>query len=188
MATSRTCIRFFATAAGVAFAGCVVVNPSNVSVSGFNSGRSDAGPPATPYASALRDVIDQQAAVRTEINDRDWVEANEEIDDWVQDTRKLIGYADTSRDPARFRAYGNELLAGIERLRTAVNRQDGRAAMDALNACDPILDKYSRDFPLVASSTPKPATTNQPQPNRSSKAPAPQTGSATQERKSPRVP
>lgn len=154
MASLISRILLLAIAAAFACSGCVVVNPSNVSVSGFNTRRSDPGPPATPYASALRDVIKQQTAVRTEINDRDWVEAGEEIDDWAQLARKLVGYADTSRDPARFRAYGNELLGAIERLRLAVGRQDAQTATNALNACDPILNKFSRDFPLVAPTEP----------------------------------
>ena len=156
MSSSNTCIRFLAAAAALVCAGCVVVNPSNVNVSGFSSGRGDSGPPATPYAAALRDVTRQQEAVRTEINDRDWIEAGEEIDDWVQYTRKLIGYAETSRDPARFRAYGNELLAAIERLRQAVQRQEPRGSLEALRACDPILNRFSRDFPLTASAGPPP--------------------------------
>lgn len=181
MASFSSRILLLATAAVFACSGCVVVNPSNVSVGGFSTRRGDPGPPETPYASALRDVIEQQAAVRTEINDRDWVEAGEEIDDWAQLVRKLVGYADTSRDPIRFRAYGNELLGAIERLRLAVGRQDAQAAVNALNACDPILNKFSRDFPLVAPSDPPQTKGDQQQSHVSPGASPPRSGSASPE-------
>ena len=168
MASSRTFIGLVATTAALFCAGCVVVNPSNVSVGGFTAySNGDSGPPATPYASALQKVIRQQEPVAKQVNKAKWDNAAEDINDWAQYTRKLLGYADTSRDPARFRAYGNELLAAIERLRLAVNRHDSRAAHDALNACNPILDKFSRDFPMVASPNPPPARSGAPA-NRSS--------------------
>ncbi|HSW47206.1 MAG TPA: hypothetical protein VLM89_16705 [Phycisphaerae bacterium] len=151
--------------------GCLAVNPSNVNVNvgGFGSPRRDT-PPRTPYASALRDAIEQQGAVRVQLNDGDWADAADEVNDWLQYTRTLLGHAETSHDPAKFRAYGNELLAAIERLRQAIARHDMRASQDALRACDPILDKLSRDFPLTAPS-PCPAASpsnNQAPPPRSS--------------------
>ncbi len=154
MAHSHTFIRLLVAETLLACTGCVVVNPSNVRVSGFNSDRADSGPPATPYASTLQSVIEQQSAVRTELDARDWVEAGEEIDDWVTDTRKLMGYADTTHDPRLFRAYCNELLAAFEPLHRAVARQDPVAARERLEACNPILNKLSRDFPLTATTPP----------------------------------
>ncbi len=154
MAHSPVFIRFLVVATLAACTGCVVVNPSNVRVSGFNSSRADSGPPAAPYASALQNVIEQQSAVRAELDARDWVEVNEEIDDWVTETRKLMGYADTAHDPKRFRAYCNELLAAFEPLRQAAARQDPVAARERLEACNPILNRFSRDFPLTATTPP----------------------------------
>ncbi len=162
MTSSQARIRLLATVSALICAGCVVVNPSNVSVSAFDSGPSNA-PPATPYASALQTVTKQQSAVRAEVDAQDWAEANDEIDDWVTDTRKLMGYADTSHDPGRFRAYGNELLTAIERLRQAVARHDARASRTALSACDPVLNKFSRDFPLTEpAGQPPPASSHPP--------------------------
>jgi hypothetical protein len=170
MLPNRKMVQWFSAGVMAALAGCVTVNPSNVSVSGINVGRSNPGPPETPYASALRDVIEQQGAVRAEIDAGDWDDAADEISDWIQYTRTLQGYADTSHDPVRFRAYGQELLTAIDRVQQAAARRDARAAQTALRACDPILDKFARDFPLTAPngqrSTPPPQPQKQQTPAR----------------------
>jgi len=132
----------------IALAGCVVVNPSNVSVSGFNSARGDS-PPEAPYASSLQKVIRQQQKVAAAVAERDWNEVTDKTTDWMQYARTLLGYANTSHDPARFRAYCNDLLKAIEAIHGAAARQDARSCQQALRSCDPILDRFSADFPLV---------------------------------------
>ena len=149
MFPTRQVVQWMVAGTTAALAGCVTVNPSNVSVSGIHVGRREPGPPETAYASALRAVMKQQSAVRAEIYAEDWDDAADEMSDWVQKARTLQGYAETSHDPVRFRAYGQELLAAIDRVRQAVGRRDARSAREALRACDPILDKFARDFPLT---------------------------------------
>jgi hypothetical protein len=158
----------------IVLAGCVVVNPSNVSVSGFNSARSDS-PPATPYASSLQKVIRQQQKVGAALAERDWNEVTDKTNDWMKYTRTLLGYANTSHDPARFRAYCNDLLKAIEAIHMAAARQDARTCQQALRSCDPILDRFSTDFPLVmpAGKPAAPPPQRQPPPPARSAQPPP---------------
>lgn len=136
--------------------GCVTVNPSNVHVSGIlgsSSSPATAGPASSSrepaYAPALRKVIQQQDKVAKELQRRDWSELADESGDWVEYTRALIGYADTSHDPAKFRQRTDALLAATQALRRAAGRHDARACQRALEACDAPLDLLCRDFPLV---------------------------------------
>ena len=111
----------------LALSGCVMVNPSNVSVTGFGSQSSSSKAPATPrtaYADALEKVIGQQEKVAHELGKRDWEELDEEANDWVEYTRTLLGYADTSHDPQLFRQYGDELLAATREVQRAAGQRD----------------------------------------------------------------
>jgi hypothetical protein len=141
----------------IVLAGCVVVNPSNVSVSGFNSARGDS-PPAAPYASSLQKVIREQQKVAAAVSESDWEKVADKTNDWMQYTRTLLGYANTSHDPVRFRAYCNDLLKAIEAIHAAAARQDARSCQQALRSCDPILDRFSADFPLVMPAGQPPAS------------------------------
>jgi hypothetical protein len=145
-------------AASLACAGCVTVNPSNVHVSGIlgsSTPPATESPAATPrepaYAHTLRKVIHQQDKVAKELERRDWSELVDESGDWVEYTRSLIGYADTSHDPTRFRQHANKLLAATQAVRRAARQRDARACERALEACDPPLDQLCRDFPLTVS-------------------------------------
>ena len=148
----------FVCTALLAYAGCVTVNPSNVHVSGIlgsSAPPATASPAATPresaYAHALKKVIHQQDKVAKELERRDWSELVDESGDWVEYTRSLIGYADTSHDPTRFRQHANKLLAATQAVRRAARQRDARACERALEACDPPLDQLCRDFPLTVS-------------------------------------
>jgi len=147
-------------------AGCVVVNPSNVSVSGFNSARGDS-PPEAPYASSLQKVIREQQKVASAVAESDWEKVTDKANDWMRYTRTLLGYANTSHDPVRFRGYCSDLLKAIEAIHAAAARQDARTCQQALRSCDPILDRFARDFPLTqptARSAPPPAEHRTPPP------------------------
>jgi len=136
--------------------GCVTVNPSNVHVSG-SIGSSSPRAMATPvvslhepaYAPTLRKVIHQQEKVAKELQRRDWPELLDESNDWVEYSRALIGYADTSHNPVKFRQRVDALLAATEALRRTVGQHDIRTCQRALDACNAPLDQLCRDFPLV---------------------------------------
>ena len=136
--------------------GCVTVNPSNVHVSGI-LGSSSPPAPASPaagvrepaYAHALKKVIHQQEKVAKELERRDWSELADESNDWIEYVRSLIGYADTSQNPAKFRQRANALLSATQALRRTAGQRDARACERALEACDPPLNQLCRDFPLV---------------------------------------
>ena len=135
----------------IPLAGCVVVNPSNVSVGGFGSPspRKIHEPEMeTAYADALRKVARQQNRVASELQHRDWEELADESGDWVKYVRELSGYAGRSHDPALFRQYSDALLAATEDARIATARRDPQACQSAIRRCDPILDRFFRDFPL----------------------------------------
>jgi len=166
-------------AALLACAGCVTVNPSNVHVSGIlgsSNPPATASPSATPrepaYAHALRKVIRQQDKVAKELERRDWPELVDESGDWVAYSRSLIGYADTSHDPAKFRQRANALLAATQALRRAAGQRDARACKRALEACDPPLDQLCRDFPLVITPTRQAPRQTTPAHNQSNQRPA----------------
>ena len=133
--------------------GCVTVNPSNVHISGIlgsSPPRATASSAATSrepaYAPALRKVIHQQEKVAKELQRRDWPELLDESNDWVEYTRALIGYADTSNNPATFRRRADALLAATQTLRRAASHHDSRACQRALEACDRPLDQLCRDL------------------------------------------
>ncbi|MBP7936032.1 MAG: hypothetical protein KA354_15420 [Phycisphaerae bacterium] len=136
-------------------AGCVLVNPSNVHLGAVMASPSPSEPGSTSpsvretaYASALKRVMHQEEKVVKQLQKRDWEDLLEECSAWMEYTRKLVGYADTSQDPVRFRQYGQELLVAIEEIRTAAQAHDANASQAAIRRCDPILDRYSHDFPL----------------------------------------
>jgi len=132
--------------------GCVVVHPTNVSLTGIGSPASrhpDEPVTETPYADALRKVERQQHRVAHELEKGDWKELADEAGDWLEYTRELLGYANSSHDPARFRKYTTQLLAHVRRFRSAAYERNAEACRRALAACDPILDDFFRDFPLT---------------------------------------
>src|SRR5690606_18905068 len=110
------------TAALLAGSGCVMVNPGDVQMGSpspmavFKPKPSD---PVTPYGPALERVLNQQHKVLKEIRRGDWVEVEDEASDWVEQVRVLNGYAGTSHDPQRFRAYCEQLLVQIQAIRRA---------------------------------------------------------------------
>ena len=154
----------------VLVAGCVMVNPSNVHMGGVMASPSPSDPGSassslreTAYASSLKRVIHQEEKVVKKLQERDWEDLLKESSTWMEDTRKLLGYADTSQDPARFRQYGNELLVAMEGVRTTAQAHDASGCQLAIRRCDPILDRFSRDFPLsVVPSRPVPARSDAP--------------------------
>lgn len=156
--------------AAVVAAGCVMVNPSNVHMGGVMASPSPSEPGSassslrdTAYASPLKRVIHQEEKVVKQLQERDWEDLLKESSTWMEDTRKLIGYAGTSQDPPRFRQYGNELLVAIEGVRTAAQAHDANGCQQAILRCDPILNQFSRDFPLsVVVARPIPARSDAP--------------------------
>lgn len=141
----------------VGAAGCVMINPSDVNLGAVMASPSPSDPGSassstreTPYASALKRVIHQEEKVVKQLQERDWEDLLEACSSWMADTRKLVGYADTSQDPQRFRQYGNELLVAIEGVRTAAQAHDAASCQAAIRRCDPLLDRFVRDFPLSA--------------------------------------
>jgi hypothetical protein len=141
----------------VAFSlGCVMVNPSNVHMGGVMASPSPSEPGSaspslreTAYASALKRVAHQEEKVVKQLQERDWEDLLRECGTWMEDARKLVGYADTSQDPPKFRQYGNELLVAIEGVRTAAQAHDATGCQAAIRRCDPVLNEFSRDFPLT---------------------------------------
>lgn len=154
----------------VAATGCVMVNPSNVHMGAVMASPSPSEPGSasssmreTAYASSLKRVIHQEEKVVKRLQERDWEDLLDECSTWMEDARKLTGYANTSHDPTRFRQYGNELMVEIEGARLAAQSHDAGQCQAAVRRCDPILNKFSRDFPLaVAPAQPIPARPGTP--------------------------
>lgn len=134
--------------------GCVVVNPANVSVGGV-LGSPEYRPAAgadptvreTAYAHDLRKVIRQQDGVVKALQKHDWEELTDEATDWSKYTRILMGQAETSHDPGRFRRQTNELLSAQGELLQAAHRRDAARCEAALSRCGRLLDRLSIDFP-----------------------------------------
>lgn len=156
-------------------AGCVTVNPSDVNVGVVHSPAPPGGPRGDlttgelPYAHPFRKVLRQQEEVRQELAGRDWEELTEEAGDWVRYTRELTTHADASHDPAVFRRLCGQLLTAAESLRRAAAYHDARGCAEAIDAADPVLDEFSRTFPLsrpAAMPPPAPVPASPPAPDR----------------------
>ena len=136
----------------VACTGCVMVETPDVRVGVIGSPhpRSDEPPqPTASYGAALHRVIRQQDRVTRELNKRDWDELIDEAGDWVEYVRVLNGYASSSHDPERFRRHCDRLLRATQAVRSAAQDRDANRCRRAIDACDPILDQFTRAFPLA---------------------------------------
>jgi hypothetical protein len=106
-----------------------------------------------PYAKELEKVIGQQKSVEKELKARDWEDLSDEVSDWVNYTRKLMGKADTSRNPAKMKEYCAQLLKDMEAMQRTARAHDAKGSQAALERIDPWLNRLSAEFPL---SEPKP--------------------------------
>jgi hypothetical protein len=150
---------------GIVGTGCVLVETPSVRVGVVGSPESrhdESAPPEAPYAKALKAVVRQQDEVAEQLRDRDWGDLEDEAEEWVERVRELSGYAAMSHDPPRFRRDCDKLLAATEAVRRAARSRDPQACRRAIDACDPILDQFVRDFPATGS--PKPQPTPSPPP------------------------
>jgi hypothetical protein len=103
----------------------------------------------TPYAYALQRVIAQQEEVDRELQQRDWEDVIDEAGDWVEQVRTLRGFADTSENPARFRELSDQLLRAVILVRKVARVKAAGQCQRALDACDPLLNQFSREFAMV---------------------------------------
>ena len=110
--------------------------------------------PRTPYADTLERVVSQQNKVSHELDKGDWGDLIEEADDWVKQVRTLSGYAEGSYDPPGFRKQCDVLLRAIKDVRRAARQRDSARCQKALDACDPLLDRFCRTFPLTVPDAP----------------------------------
>lgn len=153
-----------------ACSGCVMVNPGDVSVGGpgpIQVGRPKPTEAMTPYGATLQKVIKQQDKVLKQLRKGHWSQTVDEAGDWTEYVRTLNGYAGTSHDPARFHAYCEQLLVHTQAARDAAVRSDAIRCEQAIRACDPILNSFSRDFPISAAAPPArpaPAASTPPRP------------------------
>jgi hypothetical protein len=142
----------------LASAGCVIVNPHEVSVSAspvpVYVGSPKPYDRQDDYHSRIKHVLRQQAKVAKELEKRKWKEVVDEAGDWAEYTRTLNGYSELSRDPKRFRQCCGQLLTEIEQLRSAALQHNSAACERALRACDPLLDQLSRDQQAAPAAAP----------------------------------
>ena len=123
-----------------------------------------------PYAEALLRVIHQQDEVREELEDRDWEDLVDEVGDWARYVRELSGYAPASHDPDRFRWYCDQLLESIDLVRRAARAQAFAQCQRSIDACDPLLNRFIKAFPITASAASIPAH-KEPEPIRPERVP-----------------
>jgi len=156
---SRYAFVVCAAVCGAGVGGCLVVNATAPQVEpGPPTPRE---PPAAtapavrykPYAAALDRVLKQQPKVENELRKRDWKDLREEIEDWQKNTRRLVGAADTSHDPARLRELCGQLLTRLDTMHRAARGQDGATVEKALDDAAPILNRLSSEFPLTEPTT-----------------------------------
>jgi len=102
----------------------------------------------TPYARELEKVIRQQSNGAKNLQKRDWEELSDALGDWTKSTRKLMGQANTSANPARMKEYCTQLLGEIQILQGAAQARDAKAAQAALDRTGPWLNRLSSEFPL----------------------------------------
>lgn len=138
--------------------GCVLVNPGDVHV-GSPVPATVRRPeptrePMRAYGPELDRVVKQQDKVFKEIRKGHYSHVADEAGKWMEMVRKLNGYAGASHDPAKFQSYCGQLLAQIQIMRDAAVREDSVPCEEAFRACDPILNNFTRDFPISAVAPP----------------------------------
>lgn len=153
--------------------GCVVVNPSgDVHFTPSSWKFWEPSPPPTQartaYAPHLQRVVHQQEKIVKVLNKRQWDSVVDEATDWTEYVRVLSGYADTTHDPARMRRYCDQLLAQIRSLRSGALTRNVTRCDQSLQACDPILNALTRDFPTTV-----PLVPARPEPSRPAPGPSP---------------
>lgn len=140
--------------------GCLSVRTPNVHVEVLHpSSLKDHDQPSRPrttYADALDRVVEQQHTVLKELEKRDWDELVDESYDWVQYVRTLSGLADTSHDPAEFSRQCDDLLRATEAVVRAARSRDAVRCQQAIDACDPVIDRFCRTFPRTPTGNPPP--------------------------------
>lgn len=158
--------------------GCVNVNTRIPDVNIERGGSSDGGSvstsdPKTPYAKELDKVLQRQGDVEKELAKRKWEGVDEKLGDWSKDTRKLMGKANTSRNPARMREYCERLMSSIQSMQDASARRDFNGVRKGMDAANPWLNKLSAEFPMTesaAAAPPPPSSTARPAPAKSTPA------------------
>ncbi|HOB72961.1 MAG TPA: hypothetical protein PKG54_00410 [Phycisphaerae bacterium] len=151
--------------------GCVMVNPGNVRVGGpapIEVGSPKPSEPMTAYGPTLQKVIAQQDKVLKALRKGKWSKVADEASEWTEYVRTLNGYAGTSHDPEQFHSYCEQLLVHTQAARDAAVREDAVRCEQAIRACDPILNRFSRDFPISAVAPP---VTKPPKPTASKTPP-----------------
>lgn len=165
---SRT-VASYALTAGLflALGGCLNVDTRIPDVqintpSGYSGGSSNER--RTPYGKELEKVLGQEKDVAKELKKRNWDDLADELNDWVNYTRKLMGKADTSRNPARMKDYCKQLLAEMETMQRAGRAHDAKAVQAGLDRVNPWLNRLSAEFPL-AEPIPDAQQTEKPKPS-----------------------
>lgn len=138
--------------------GCVLVNPGDVHVGSpapAEVNRPKPTPePMRPYGPELEKVVQQQDKVFKEIRKGRYSHVADEASRWMEQVRRLNGYSGSSHDPRRFQTYCEQLLTQIQAVRDAAVREESIRCEQAWRACDPILNNFTRDFPISAISPP----------------------------------
>ena len=149
--------------------GCVLVNPGDVhlgSPAPAEVGRPKPTPELMrPYGPELDQVVKQQDKVFKEIRKGHWSHVADEAGKWMAQIRRLNGYSGASHDPHRFQAYCEQLLAQVQAVRDAAVREESIRCEQAFRSCDPILNNFTRDFPISALAPPaRPRASSSPPP------------------------
>lgn len=110
-----------------------------------------------PYGAALDRVVRQETVIQKELRKRDWDELGDELAEWQQYVRRLVGVADTSHDPARMRECCEALLEHIDAMRHGAVRMHAGAVRQALGEAAPVMNQMSTEFPLTEPAAPAPA-------------------------------
>lgn len=103
----------------------------------------------TPYAKDLERVIEQQRSVQKSLSKRDWEDVDDDLASWAKDTRRLMGRADSTKNPAKMKECCQGLLAEIEAAQAAARSRDEKAVKAAVGRTDGWLNRLSADFPLT---------------------------------------
>jgi len=163
----RLCYLLMIISVFVVAGGCVIVNPADVQISASPAPftiKHDDSKHYTPYGRALERVIRQQDKVIKELNKGKWEHVVDETGDWTEQVRALNGHAGHSSDPPKFRRYCEQLLGHTQAARNAAMRADAAGCDRAIRACDPILNQFSRDYPVVYERSPATPPPNAPPP------------------------
>lgn len=143
----------FVLAVGIVLGGSAGCFNANVRVPDVQINTSDYGAGSsnerrTPYAKELEKVLNQQKGVEKSLKKRDWEDVLSDVSDWTTYTRKLMGKADTSKNPARMKECCRGLLSEMDTMQKAARAHDAKGTQAGIDRAQSWLNRLSAEFPL----------------------------------------